>query len=194
MAREFELKAVVADPAECVRRIRAAGGRLTEQGRLEDRRWDNAAGDLGARDEVLRLRVLRMTDGAIHATMDWKGPTGFEQGYKVREELSFPISDPDGFAHVLERLGFRVIHAIDRDIEMYEVPGGHARIERYPRMDVLVEVEGAPETIERAIAATGIPREEFSTDRLTEFAARFAGRTGQQPFLSEADRSGRTHG
>lgn len=194
MAREFELKAVVADPAACVRHIRAAGGRLTERGRLEDRRWDNAAGDLGARDEVLRLRVLRTADGAIQATMDWKGPTGFESGYKVREELSFPITDPDGFAHVLERLGFRVTHAIDRDIEMYEVPGGHARIERYPRMDVLVEVEGAPDTIERAIAATGIPRAEFSTDRLTEFAARFAGRTGQQPFLSEADRSGKPNG
>jgi len=194
MAREFELKAVVADPAECVRRIHAAGGRLTERGRLEDRRWDNAAGELSARDEVLRLRVLRKADGTSQATMDWKGPTGFEQGYKVREELSFPITDPDGFAHVLERLGFRVTHAIDRDIEMYEVPGGHARIERYPRMDVLVEVEGAPETIERAIAATGIPREQFTTDRLTEFAARFAGRTGQQPFLSDADRSGASNG
>ena len=188
MAREFELKAVVDDPVECVRRIRAAGGRLVERGRLEDRRWDNPAGELGAKDEVLRLRILRTPEGAVQATMDWKGPTSFDRGYKVREELSFPIGDPDGFAHVLERLGFRVTHAIDRDIEMYEVPGGHARIERYPRMDVLVEVEGAPETIERAIEATGIPRERFTTERLTEFAARYAQRTGQQPSLSDVGR------
>ena len=191
MAREFELKAVVADPAECVRRMHAAGGRLTQRGRLEDRRWDNAAGELSARDEVLRLRVLRAADGAIQATMDWKGPTGFERGYKVREELSFPIADPDGFAHVLERLGFRVTHAIDRDIEMYEVPGGHARIERYPRMDVLIEVEGAPETIERAIAATGIERERFTSERLADFAARYAARTGRPAVLA---RAGRTDG
>jgi hypothetical protein len=46
-------------------------------------------------------------------------------------------------------------------------------------MDVLVEVEGVPVAIEHAITVSGIPREHFMTDSLTEFVTRFEKRTGQ---------------
>ncbi|ADO70172.1 uncharacterized protein STAUR_2368 [Stigmatella aurantiaca DW4/3-1] len=52
------------------------------------------------------------------------------------------------------------------------------RFEQFPRMDMLVEVEGPPETIEHAIRATGIPRECFTADRLATFIHRFEARTG----------------
>jgi hypothetical protein len=64
-----------------------------------------------------------------------------------------------------------------------EVAGAAVRVEWYPRMDVLVEVEGAPAEIERAVAVTGIPRGEFNADRLLDFAARYRERTGRDAVL-----------
>jgi hypothetical protein len=51
-------------------------------------------------------------------------------------------------------------------------------MEWYPAMDVLLEVEGAPEEIERAIAATGLPRESFLPESLPYFTAAYEKRTG----------------
>jgi hypothetical protein len=45
-------------------------------------------------------------------------------------------------------------------------------------MDVLVEVEGEPAAIERVVAASGIPRNEFTAEQLVEFVRRFEERTG----------------
>jgi hypothetical protein len=59
-------------------------------------------------------------------------------------------------------------------------------------MDDLVEVEGAPDGIERAVAALGLPREAFTAERLRDFMVRFQRRTGLDAALSEAELSGRT--
>ena len=47
---------------------------------------------------------------------------------------------------------------IEREVEIYRVHEATVRLERYPEMDALVEVEGDPDAIERAIVVTGIPR------------------------------------
>jgi hypothetical protein len=54
-------------------------------------------------------------------------------------------------------------------------------------MDTLVEVEGAPAAIEQAILSLGIPRSEFTTQRLADFVQRYELRTGQRAALSTAD-------
>ena len=154
--REIELKGVVPDEAAARQRVEAAGGELSFAGRLEDRRYDDAAGRLAPRDLVLRLRTYRDPDGRLRsAHLDWKGPTQYENGYKVREELSSPVADPDVMATILGRLGYTVIREIDRDVSQYTLGGAMVRFERYPRMDVLVEVEGSPGAIEQAIGHLG---------------------------------------
>ena len=55
-----------------------------------------------------------------------------------------------------------MIREIHRDIAQFEYRGAIVRVERYPRMDTLVEVEGEPAAIEAAIAATGLPRAGFT--------------------------------
>jgi len=80
--------------------------------------------------------------------------------------------------------------AIDREIVQYDLQGTMIRFERYPRMDDLVEVEGEPEEIERAIAILGLPRAGFNTDRLPDFVMRFEQRTGERALISDADLSG----
>jgi adenylate cyclase class IV len=93
------------------------------------------------RDFVLRVRTYRGGGAAPRAHLDWKGPTRIEGGYKVREEVSTPVGDPDAMTGILDRLGYVVIQEIDRDIVQYLIDGVSVRFESYPRMDVLVEVE-----------------------------------------------------
>lgn len=189
--REVELKAVVDDWALRRARVEGAGGTLTFHGRLEDRRYDTPSRALAARDEVLRLRAYRC-DERVEAELGWKGRTEYHDGYKVREEVAAPTADPGALEHILEHLGYQVTRAIDREIAQYTLDGTIIRFERYPRMDDLVEVEGTPEGIERAVAALGIPREEFTAERLREFVARYEARTGTAAALCDAELLGTT--
>ena len=186
---EVELKSVVPDLAAARARCERAGATLVFAGRLEDRRYDTRDRQLAARDHVLRLRVYRDAGGA-RGSVDWKGPTRFEHGYKVREELSAGATDADALAAILERLGFGVSREIEREIAQYELCGATVRFEQYPRMDVRVEVEGAPDAIERAIAALGMPRDGFTSERLPDFVARFEQRTGERAALCDRELRG----
>ena len=184
---EVELKSVVDDLGARRRRVEAAGAVLRFAGRLEDRRYDTVDRSLRLRDHVLRMRMRRVPgEGLVRATIDWKGPTGEKDGYKVREELTVVVESPEMLAGMLGRLGYGITESIDRDIWEYELDGATIRFERYPRMDALVEVEGIPAAIERAVAATGLPRDGFSADRLSDFVRRFEERTKQRAALSDA--------
>jgi adenylate cyclase class 2 len=181
--REVELKAVLDSWRDRSARLERAGATRVFFGRIEDRRYDTPEQSLAARDIVLRLRIYRGSDGA-RAELEYKGATAYEDGYKVRDEVGSTVSDPEAVAHVLSGLGYTVTRAIDRDIEQWDVDGASVRFERYPRMDDLVEVEGEPDAIERAIAALGISRSAYTAERLTDFAMRYEARTGERAALS----------
>ena len=184
MPREVELKSVVDDVDERRRRIEAAGARMVFEGRLEDRRYDTPDRRLSAVDEVLRLRTAHDDDGA-RAVLEWKGPTRHDGGYKVRDELTANVTDAGPMAAILERLGFAVSGEIDRSVIQYALDDAMVRFERFPRMDPLVEVEGPPAAIERAITALGMDRAGFTADRLPAFMARFERRTGTPAAVSQ---------
>jgi adenylate cyclase class IV len=188
--REVELKAVVPDVDALRAKLAAAGASRTYAGALEDRRFDTPDRSLYARDEVLRVRVYRPADGPARAFEDRKGPTEYTDGYKVREEHSTPIDNLASHVSGLMGRGFEVTREIDRDIEVYSLAGATVRIERYPRLDVLVEIEGTPEAIEQAIAHTGLSRSTFTTARLPDFAAAFQARTGVRAALSTRELRG----
>jgi adenylate cyclase class IV len=184
--REVELKAVLDSWRDRSIRLERAGATRVFAGRIEDRRYDTPARTLAAGDIVLRLRIYRGTDGT-RAELEYKGATGYHDGYKVRDEIGSTVSDPEAVAHILSALGYTVTRAIDRDIEQWDVEHASVRFERYPRMDDLVEVEGAPDAIERAIAALGMPRTAYTAERLTDFAMRYEARTGERAALSDAE-------
>jgi predicted adenylyl cyclase CyaB len=185
--RELELKAVVPDPEAFRRRLRGAGAVPRFTGRMTDVRYDRAA-ELAVRDEVLRVRTFHHPDGRAEAIVAWKGPTmRSPDGYKLREEIELPVSgsaaDP---GRLLVALGYRPVHVIEREVEVYRVGEAIARLETYPRMDVLLEVEGEPAAIERAIVASGIPRGEFTAEPLVEFVRRFEERHGRPALLANS--------
>ena len=183
--REVELKAVVPDVNACRTRLMQHGGILREAGTLRDLRYDTEDRALRARDVVLRVREF--TGATKRVSLDWKGAASFDSGYKAREEVTLGIADAATASRILEGLGFVVSFEIDRDIEVFDMHGATVRFERYARMDTLVEVEGAPHAIEQAIQALGIPRAEFTTERLADFVQRYEERSGQRAALSNAD-------
>jgi predicted adenylyl cyclase CyaB len=176
--QELELKAVVPDPSDLVRRLEAAGATLIFRGTMEDRRYDRG-NELTSRDEVLRTRLLSGESGSVESVLGWKGPTRLSaEGYKLREELEYPVAGGAPADPLLMALGYSVVHSIHREITIYRLGEATVRLEHYPRMDVLVEVEGTPAAIEQAITVSGIPRERYMADSLTEFVTRFEKRTG----------------
>lgn len=191
--REVELKAVVDDVALRRAKLEAAGAVLVYEGRLHDQRYDTAARGLARVDHVLRVRRYAGRDGgglSERTLLDWKGPTEFEAGFKIREELSTRVDDYTALTALLGRLGYVVTLDIDREITQLEVGGATVRFEVYPRMDVLVEVEGEPTAIEGAIALLGMARGEFTSERLPDFVERFERRTGVRAAISSREMAG----
>ena len=180
--REMELKSIVDDVALRCATVERAGGTLDFAGLLIDHRYADPQGSMLVADTVLRLRIYDGNRGR-EGHLDWKGPTLYENGYKVREELTTMVGDPDALAAILGKLGYSITMKIERRIRQYSLAGAMVRFEEYPLMDPLVEVEGTAESIERAIEVIGLPRSGFTTDRLTEFVARFETRSGRKALL-----------
>ena len=188
---ELEVKARILHVPALQRALRRAGARLEFRGSMIDRRYDRDH-RLEALDQVLRLRIYRPTRGRSWGVLTWKGPVGTRGAYRHRAELETEVPDPVAVAGVLEALGFAVSLQIDRRIETWRFGRGRAeatmRIERYPEMDTLLEVEGAPRAIERAVRATGLPREQFLAESLPYFQAEYERRTGRPAVLSRSAR------
>ena len=184
--REVELKAVVDDLAGRRKKIEVGGGTLSFEGKISDRRYDFTSGELSGRDEVLRTRTYQ-SRSSTRTYMDWKGPTEMQGGYKIREEITAPVEDLDSLEKIFEKLGLALTSEIDREIAQYQFGGATVRFETYPRMDVLVEVEGEPKAIEVAIEALGLQRGTFTNERLRDFVSKFEHRTGVRAAISDRE-------
>src|SRR2546430_4609561 len=104
--------------------------------------------------------------------------------YRHRAEAEARVATPDSVVTILEQLGYAVSVRIDRRVEVYRLGQAVLRLEWYPAMDVLLEVEGEPSEIEHAIAATGLARDRFLPESLPYFVAQFEARTGQAALLA----------
>lgn len=187
--REIELKGVVPDERAARALIEADGATLVFEGDFLDRRYDTPRRDLAMSDRVLRLRYQRAS-GSESAVLAFKGAASVEGGYKVREELGTGVERANTMHDILSALGYIITREIDREVAVYVHYGAVVRFERYPRMDVLVEVEGEPDAIERAIEALRIPREHFTADALAAFVHAYEERTGARAAICQSELTG----
>lgn len=187
--REVELKAVVPDEGAARARLAAASARLLFEGTSHDRRYDYPTRALASRDTVLRLRVEHGPARA-RAILECKGAASVQLGYKVREEIGSEVADAAAVHAILTSAGLDVIRETERDVSIFDVGGAAVRFERYPRMDVLVEVEGTPEQIEGAIRVLGIPRSAFTAEALASFVQRYERRTGVRAAICRRELAG----
>jgi adenylate cyclase class IV len=176
---------VVTDPAAIRERLLAAGARAGFRGLMSDARYDRN-GELTGRDEVLRLRMFRHEDGVLETILGWKGPTTrTADGYKSRIELEYELHAKSHPAEaLLSALGYQRVQVIDRYVEYFHLGTTDLRLEWYPRMDVLLEVEGDGPGIEAGLVAAGVSRASCSPDTLSAFAARYGARTGRPAVLA----------
>lgn len=181
---EREVKAVVVDPGAVVAKLEAAGAERTFRGRMDDLRYDRE-GSFTKRDEVVRFRRYRTPEGADHRlVLGWKGPVAVEGGAKLRSEIEIDArGDVEGW---LAALGFAPVHRIDRFVDVFRLDSATIRLEWYPRMDVLIEIEGDLGAMERAIEAVGIEPSRFTAESLVDFVARFEA-SGRSAVLAVAD-------
>lgn len=177
-ADELEVKARVDDPEALRAALARAGAAATFEGTMVDRRFDRE-GQLEARDEVIRLRMYHPRAGAPWGVLTWKGPVSTRGAYRHREEIEVRVDTAELLPAMLEHLGLEVTVRIDREIEQWTLDGAMLRLERYPEMDTLLEVEGEPAAIERAAIATGLPRAAFLPESLPYFVAAYERRTGR---------------
>lgn len=194
-AAEFELKGRLGGELPGPDALRAAleesGWRRTFTGEMIDRRLDTEGGDLEARDEVVRVRRFRPDAGPERAVLGWKGPASEAGGFKRREEIETDVADGAAARALLARLGLdRVTLALDRRIEVWEKDGVTVRIEEYPAMDVLAEIEGEPAEVEARIEELGLPREAWKPWPLPRFVERFEERTGAAARLAREEGGG----
>ena len=180
---EIEVKARVPDVPAFEAALKQAGAAVVFSGEMTDHRFDRK-GRLAEKDEMLRLRVYRPQNGATRGELCWKGPVEPKGEYRHRPEIEFGVADPWNALSLLDRLGYAETMRIERMITVYRLGGATLRVERYPEMDILVEVEGDPEAIEQAIAATGLPRDEFLPESLPQFVTRYEARTGRRARLA----------
>ena len=180
---ETEVKARVENVKAFEEALAKAGATIEFSGEMTDHRFDRK-GRLAEKDEMLRLRVYRPQGGATRGELCWKGPVESKGEYRHRPEIEFAVEDPWNALALLDRLGYSESMRVERMITVYRLGGATLRIERYPEMDVLVEVEGDPPSIEAAIAATGLPREVFVPESLPQFVSRYEKRTGRQARLA----------
>lgn len=190
--KEYELKARLrADPAALRSRLAESGWRLIFRGEMRDRRLDTPERELERGDEVLRLRCYVPDRGEQWTVLAWKGPARTEDEVKLREELECRVADAAAMQEILVRLGYgEVTLAIDRRIEQYEKEKVTLRIEEYPRMDTLAELEGDPARIRARIEELGIPERDWKSWPLDEFVRRYERRTGDAACLAHADEAG----
>jgi adenylate cyclase class IV len=185
---ELELKARVDDPDAVRQSLLAAGAELTYRGAMLDRRFDRR-GRLERRDQVVRLRVYHPADRSREwGVLGWKGRVRQQGEYRLREEWESHVDDPKAVLVTLRHMGYKVSLRVDRAIEQYRLGDATLRLEWYPAMDVLMEVEGSPDAIERAIAATGLPRDAFLPESLPYFTAEYEKRTGRAARVSRLKR------
>jgi len=185
---EIELKARVENPDAVRKAILTAGAELMYRGAMMDRRFDRR-GRLERRDEVVRLRVYHPADKSPEwGVLGWKGPVQRRGEYRLREEWESRVDDPKAMLVILRHMGYKISVRVDRAVEQYRLGEATLRLEWYPAMDVLMEVEGEPEAIEQAIAATGLPRDAFLPESLPYFTAVYEERTGRVARVSRRKR------
>ncbi len=144
---ETEIKLRVRSVREIRRRLARAGARRFARQHEVDTLYDTPAGTLKRRGELLRLRLRRG-----RALVTYKGPQEARRRYKIRREIEFAVSDPQGFRAALEAMGFRPWFRYEKYRTSYRLPrlpGLAIELDETP-IGVFLELEGPPEAIDRA--------------------------------------------
>ena len=187
---EIEIKLRVGDLAEIVRRLRKL--RARSLGRVHERNtlFDTADHALGRSGRVLRVRSMedanpggarlgRSRQRKVSGVLTFKSPV--EGGrYKTRRETEVTVGSPEEAERILEGLGFQPWFRYEKFRTTYRLRG-------LPRLvidldetpvGVFLELEGPPESIDRAAEWLGYGQGDYLRESYYELFERKRERLG----------------
>lgn len=155
--REVEIKLRIADAGTGHRLLTGAGFRVARPRVFEANTvFDTADARLRAAATLLRVREV---DG--RGLLTYKGcPTPGR--HKDREELEIEFAAPGVMAAILDRLGFAPAFRYEKYRTEYTDGAGNATLDETP-IGCFLELEGAPEWIDRTAGALGFEEEAYIT-------------------------------
>lgn len=159
MATETEIKLRVRDQA-IASQIEALGYQIQTPRQLEaDQLYDSPEGALRGSDQVLRLRTR-----GTRSTLTYKGPA-LRASHKSREEIELDVSDGEGLALILARLGYQPSFRYEKYRTTFVAPSesGIITIDETPAGDFL-ELEGPVEWIDTTALKLGYYSVEYITE------------------------------
>jgi len=154
--RENEIKLAFPSPESAVARLVAAGAQAA-QGRAFE---DNVLFDLPDRPLTRSGRLLRLREYGGRSVLTFKAPVPGEHRHKVRLEHELAIPDPVAMRAILLGLGFAAVYRYQKYRATYSLLGVEAAVDE-TAIGTFVELEGAPEDVDRAAAVLGAVPSDF---------------------------------
>lgn len=158
--REIEIKLRIdGEAAEIRRRLESAGLEISKPRVFESNvLFDTAERKLRSATELIRLR--RVGDECI---LTYKGPP--QRGkHKSREEIETHVSDEANMQLILARLGFLPAFRYEKFRTEFQAArqAGVVTLDETP-IGLFVEIEGAPEWIDRVAGGLGFSEPQYIT-------------------------------
>lgn len=154
---EQEVKYYIADLEKLEARLQKLGARQVQPRVHEvNLRFDTQQGDLARAYQVLRLRRDQ------NNRLTYKGPSKFQDGVRVREEIEFQVSDFEAARAFLEALGYQVSMMYEKYRAAYELDEVEITLDEMPYGD-FAELEGPdPQVIQQVNQRLGLDWEARS--------------------------------
>jgi adenylate cyclase class 2 len=174
--REVEVKLPCDSPAGARRRLEALGARLVRDRVFEDNvLFERKVEPLKPARKLLRLR----RDGG-RALLTFKAPVEGDHAHKVRLEDESDVADPDAVERILAGLGFSPHYRYQKYRTLFELDGLEICLDETP-LGCFIELEGAPEAIDRVAAALGCGPDRYVLDSYVELHEQWVAERGLPP-------------
>jgi len=147
----MEVKYYLADLPALEARLKSLGAQLIKERVHETNlRFDLPDGSLSQTYQVLRLRQ----DSAPR--LPYKGPSRYDQGVRVRQEIEFQVSAFRAARELFEALGYQVSMMYEKYRTTYELDGVQVTLDEMPYGN-FAELEGPnPQAIQAANQRLGL--------------------------------------
>ena len=186
--RETEIKIRISNLPALVERLRGLGailrGRVLERNTL----YDTPDSDLRLRGCLLRVRTETpaaseiLPAGRPGAILTAKAPVpeGRPRGYKVKLEREAILPPAPDWNAALRGLGLRPAFCYEKYRATFRMPGLHLDLDETP-VGVFLELEGAPERIDRFARALGCTARDYIQGTYWDLYAADCRRRGRKP-------------
>lgn len=148
--REIEVKLRVTDAAQARRKLKRLGFRVKSPRTLER----NTLFDTPERALRRRGQMLRLRQAGRHWWVTFKGPSGGNRRYKIREERETAIADGRVAEQILTAIGLAPVFYYEKYRTELADRHGHALLDETP-VGRFLELEGPPTWIDRIARRLG---------------------------------------